>query len=183
MIWTLDAISFSIHSMRNIVSLIFFALTLFLCGAASLEAASWNNIEPFKSRRDDVKQALGTPLTKGDDAAATPDGTMRFKINGGTVTITFVTAKLIHARNLSPDVEGTVFQIALQHDNASDTPATLGLTNNGDYKLADRQGVSVYTNAKKGIIYTFVNGKLKTSWYNPSAQQLARAVVARAKKK
>ncbi len=133
--------------------------------------ASWNNIEPFKTRRADVRQQLGTPVTE-------PSGegeTLRFKIPGATVTVAFVSDRLIAARGLAPSLKGTVSQLAVQHDNSAETPQTLKLTDNENFTLEDRQGVAVYTNTKEGIIYTFVNGKLTTTWYNPTAEQLVRA--------
>lgn len=134
-------------------------------------AASWKNIDFFKSRRADVRQALGAPI--GDPPGEAER--LRFKIPGALVTVAFVSERFIAARKLMPELKGTVSQIAIQHENSADTPETLKLINNDDFTREDRQGVAVFTNSKDGVIYTFVNGKLATTWYNPSAEQLVRA--------
>ena len=138
------------------------------------EAATWNNIEPFKSRRADVERILGKPVQN----ALGEDGTLRFRVAGGTVTVAFVTAKFVAAKRLQPELEGTVLQIVLQHDRATDTPESLGLANKSDFAREDgKDGVVVYRNLKDGVIYTFVGGQLKTTRYSPPAEQLARAQV------
>lgn len=134
-------------------------------------AASWNNIEPLKSRRADVRQALGAPI---EDTAGEAE-TLRFKVPGATVTVGFVSDRTIAARKLEADLKGTVLQVAVQHENSTETPETLKLVNNDSFTREDRQGVAVFTNTKDGVIYTFVNGKLTTTWYNPSSEQLVRA--------
>ena len=134
-------------------------------------AASWNKIEPLKSRRADVERVLGKPLADrlGDD------GTLQFKVAGGTVTVAFVTAKFVANKKLSPELEGTVLEVVLQHENASDTPESIGLPGKSGFKRDDVHGGTIYSNLKDGITYTFFNGKLKTTRYAPSASQLARA--------
>ncbi|HVG39729.1 MAG TPA: hypothetical protein VM870_10600 [Pyrinomonadaceae bacterium] len=151
-----------------------------LCGALgdAVRAASWNNIEPLKSRREDVERSLGKPIA----SEASEGDALRFKVNGGTVIITFVTPKFIAAKKLAPEYEGTVLQIALQHDGASATAEALNLSKDDEFTSQTQQNVTVYTNARKGLIYTFVDGKLKTSWFNASAEQLARASRERAKR-
>lgn len=135
-------------------------------------AASWNNIEPLKSRRADVRQALGSPI---EDTVGEAEP-LRFKVPGAMVTVGFVSERTIAARKLDSNLKGTVLQVAVQHENSAETPETLKLVNNDDFTREDRQGVTVFTNVKDGVIYTFVNGKLTTTWYNPSAEQLVRAL-------
>lgn len=144
------------------------ALTVFTLPSS---AASWNKIEPLKSRREDVRQALGTPLEGAEEGT----DNLRFKTGGMTVSVSFVTPRLIAARKFDPDLDGTVLSIAVQHENSAETPETLKLTAGGEFKREDKQEVSLFTNAKEGLLYTFVGGKLKTTWYNPTAEQLARA--------
>ena len=151
---------------------VIFAALLILPGQIS-KAASWSTIEPLKSRRADVKRALGRPLQ--DQQGET--GTLRFKVAGGTVTVAFVTARFVTAHKLAPELEGTVLQVILQHDHATDTPESLKLLKNSSFQKEDKQGVTVFRNLKDGIAYTFINGKLKTSRYSPSAEQFARAQV------
>jgi hypothetical protein len=158
------------RSLSLSLAALFFACLL-LTDVNPARAASWGNLEPLKSRRADVERELGPPLA----VETHEDGALRFKVNGGTVVISFVTPKFIAAKKLSPEYEGTILQILLQHEGASDTPESLKLTKDSDFVVQSRQNVATYTNARKGLIYTFVNGKLKTSWYNASAEQLARA--------
>jgi hypothetical protein len=146
----------------------FAALLIF---AQSAGAASWNNIEPLKSRRADVERALGRPLRDQPGQ----EGTLQFKVAGGTVTIAFVTARFVANKKLARDVEGTVLQIILQHDNSNDTPESLGLPGKRGFEREERQGAVIYSNLKDGILYTFYNGKLKTTRYTPSSEQLGRA--------
>ncbi len=144
------------------------ASMLFASGAA--RAASWKGLEPFVSRRADVEKALGAPVA---DRMA-EDGSLKFNVSGGTVTVFFVTAKFVATKHLAPKLEGTVLQIVLSHDNASDTPQSLNLVNNKGYKLTSHDSVEVYMDEKEGISYTFVGGHLKTTRYAYSEQQLAR---------
>ena len=91
------------------------------------------------------------------------------------VTVAFVTARFVANKKLSRDLEGTVLQIILQHDNSNDTPESLGLKDKRGFEREERQGATVYSNMKEGIIYTFYGGKLKTTRYTPSSEQLGRA--------
>lgn len=147
----------------------FAALLIFVQATAS--ATPWNNIEPLKSRRADVERALGRPLRDQPGG----EGTLQFKVMGGTVTVAFVSARFVANKKLSRDVEGTVLQIILQHDNSNDTPESLGLPDKRGFEREQRQGATIYSNLKEGIIYTFFDGKLKTTRYMPSAEQLGLA--------
>jgi hypothetical protein len=135
-------------------------------------AVSWNSIEPLKSRRADVERVLGKPIAE----KLGENGTLHFKVAGGTVTVAFIDARFVATKKLFPELEGTVRQIVLQHDNASDTPESLGLTTNSNFKHDEGSGgVTKYSNLKDGIVYTFVGGKLKTTYFTPSSTQWAHA--------
>ena len=135
------------------------------------QAATWNGIEPFKSKRADVERALGKPVEASPDAS----GSLRFNVQGGTVQVQFVDAKFVASKKLSPDTVGTVLQIVLQHDRASDTPESLKLTDNKDFEREARGNVTVFRNNKEGVYYTFIDGRLKTTRYAASAEQIAHA--------
>jgi len=139
--------------------------------AQTASATAWNNIEPLKSRRADVERALGRPLRDQPGE----EGTLQFKVMGGTVTIAFVSARFVANKKLSRDLEGTVLQIILQHDNSNDTPESLDLPGKRGFEREERQGALIYSNQREGIIYTFYGGKLKTTRYTPSSEQLGRA--------
>ncbi|MBA2339312.1 MAG: hypothetical protein H0V88_02870 [Pyrinomonadaceae bacterium] len=157
---------------RFMVSAALFCLLSLSAGQGSaLLAASWSNIEPLRSRRADVERQLGRPLA--DQPGET--GTLRFRVVGGTVTVSFVTAKFVQTKKLDPALEGTVLTIVLQHENASDTPESLNLTNDSKFAREAKGDVVGYTNARDGLAYTFIGGKLKTSYYAASAAQLSRA--------
>ena len=147
------------------------SLVALLTFAQSASATSWNNIEPLKSRRADVERVLGRPLRDQPGA----EGTLQFTVLGGTVTVAFVTARFVANKKLSRDIEGTVLQIILQHDNSNDTPESLGLRDKRGFEREERQGATIYSNLKEGIIYTFYGGRLKTTRYTPSSEQLGRA--------
>ena len=132
-------------------------------------AASWNGIEPFKSRRADVERILGTPTGEG------PNGTLRFNVGGGSATVTFVDQKFIASKKLRPELVGTVLEIVLQHESSSDTPESMGLTKNRAFDHDDSQGVSVFRDLKEGTILTFFSGKLRTTRYTFSTNQFSRA--------
>jgi hypothetical protein len=146
------------------------AVASLLVSAAGARAATWKGIEPFVSRRADVERALGAPVA---DRMA-QDGSLKFNVSGGSVAVFFVTAKFVETKHLSPKLEGTVLEIVLSHDNATDTPQTMNLVKNSAYKLTSGPSVEVYMNEKEGISYTFVGGHLKTTRYSYSEQQLAR---------
>ncbi|HEY0078220.1 MAG TPA: hypothetical protein VGB73_06210 [Pyrinomonadaceae bacterium] len=139
----------------------------------SVRAEVWNSIEPLKSRRADVERVLGKPLE--DKAGET--GTLRFKVAGGTVQVSFVNARFVTTKKLSPELEGTVLQVVLQHERATDTPESLGLINNSNFQREEKQNVVQFRNLKDGIAYTFIEGKLKTTWYSPASEQLLRARI------
>ena len=133
----------------------------------ALQAAEWHNLTPLKSRRADVERELGKPLE-----ADTASGALNFKVAGGVVTVTFVTAKFAQTKKLSPAAEGTVLLIVLQHENSSDTPESMNLVNKSGFTREEKGVMNVYTNQKDGITYTFFNGRLKTTRYAPAADQL-----------
>lgn len=140
---------------------------LFVSGQTA-QAAEWHGLTPLKSRRADVERELGQPLSAG-----TASGALNFKVAGGMVTVTFVTAKFAQTKKLSPDVEGTVLLIVLQHENSSDTPESINVINKSGFTREEKGVMAVYTNQKDGLTYTFFNGRLKTTRYAPAADQLA----------
>jgi hypothetical protein len=146
------------------------AVASLLLSAAGARAASWKGLEPFVSKRADVERVLGVPVS---DRLA-EDGTMRFKVSGGSVTIFFVTPKFVATKRLSPALEGTVLQIVLSHDNATDTPESMNLVKNSAFKHDAKGEVEVYMDEKEGLSYTFVGSHLKTTRYAYSERQLAR---------
>src|SRR5205823_7125103 len=78
-------------------------------------AASWNGIEPLKSRREDVLKILGKPSTEN------ASGGLEFSVAGGTALIVFVDQKFVSNKKLHADLVGTVLEIVLQHDHSTDT--------------------------------------------------------------
>jgi hypothetical protein len=161
---------FRSRSRRVALSAVTAVLSLIIL-SQSAKAESWNGIEPLKSRRADVERILGKPIMDQPGE----DGTLHFKVAGGSVTIAFVSARFVKTKKLSPELEGTVLQIVLQHDKSSDTPETMNITGNSRFERQDTQGGSIFRNQKDGIVYTFFDGKLKTTRYTPSATQLGRA--------
>ena len=161
--------NFSRAKARSVVAVLA-AVVVVLLSAGGARAASWKGIEPFVSKRADVERALGAPVV---DRLA-EDGTLRFNVSGGSVTVFFVTPKFVATKRLSPKLEGTVLQIVLSHDNATDTPESMNLVKNSAFKRDAKGEVEVYTNEKDGIVYTFVSSRLKTTRYAYSEQQLAR---------
>ena len=140
-----------------------------LAAGQPVEAAEWHSLVPLKSRRADVERELGKPLM-AEGAGET--GALNFKVAGGIVTVTFVNAKFVQTKKLSPEMEGTVLLIVLQHENSSDTPESVGLVNKSGFTREEKGVMAVYTNQKDGITYTFFNGRLKTTRYAPSTDQL-----------
>jgi hypothetical protein len=167
-----NPILFSFH-VRRVMAAIFVVFAALLI-SAPVKAAPWGGIEPLKSRRADVERLLGKPLRDQPGS----NGTLHFKVSGGVVTIVFVDARFVATKKLFPEMEGTVRQIVLQHENASETPESLNIASNSDFERQEAQGTVVYRNLKEGIVYTFIGGKLKTSYFTPSAEQWAKAQKA-----
>ena len=142
-----------------------------LLAATGARASSWGEIEPLKSRRADVERVLGKPLE--DKPGQT--GTLRFKVQGGTVTVAFVDARFVTAHKLSPAVEGTVRQVVLQHDSSTDTPETMKLASNSAFERDPQGNAVIFRNLRDGISYTFIEGRLRTTYYNASSDQFRRA--------
>ena len=134
-----------------------------------VRAGSWQGLEPFKSRRGDVLQALGKPLSDPFG------GPLTFKILGGAASVSFVDANFVRAKKLQPELEGTVLQIILQHENSSDTPDSMGLLKNRAFTREETKNALIFRNLKEGVVYTFLNGKLKTTRYTFSENQISRA--------
>src|ERR1041384_5815509 len=141
-------------ALRRLRALVVYAALLLTC-YVSATAAAWHNIEPLKSRRagggggrgrrarrGDVERELGKPLTDAPGAG----GALHFKVAGGMVTVTFVSAKFVATKKLAPEYEGAVLEVVLQHDNAPDTPDSLKLTTNSDFDHDSNGGVDVYRN-------------------------------------
>ena len=137
--------------------------------ASAVRAASWQGLEPFKSRRSDVLQALGKPLSDPFG------GPLTFKILGGTASVSFVDANFVRTKKLQPELEGTVLQIILQHESSSDTPESMGLLKNREFTREETKNALIFRNLKEGVVYTFLNGKLKTTRYTFSENQISRA--------
>lgn len=154
-----------------VVAIALMAASLVIFQPPVANAAAWNGIEPLKSRRADVERVLGKPL---EDVPG-QTGTLRFKVAGGVVKVSFVTAKFIATKKLLPELEGTVLQVVLQHERPTDTPQSLGITSNSKFEVETKDSVAVYRNLKDGIVYTFVGGKLKTTYFTPSSAQWSRA--------
>ena len=142
---------------------------LLLLVSSEATAASWQGIEPLKSRRADVEQILGKSIS------VNPSGPLLFKVLGGTVSVSFVDANFVRTKKLQPELEGTVLQIILQHENSSDTPESLKLLKNRDFDREDAKNAVIFRNLKDGIVYTFILGNLKTTRYTFSENQIGRA--------
>jgi hypothetical protein len=137
--------------------------------ATDVRAASWNGIEPFKSRSDDVLKILGKPVSES------PDGILRFNVSGGSVQVSFVNERFVTAKRLRPELAGTVLEIVLQHEHSSDTPESMNLLKNRDFIRDDVRNILIFRNIKAGIVYTFIDGTLKTTRYTFADGQLGRA--------
>jgi len=131
-------------------------------------AASWNGIEPFKSRRDDVVKVLGKPIGESSE------GALRFAVSGGTVLVSFVSEKFVSNKKLRSELAGTVLEIVLQHEHSSDSPESMTLLKNKEFVRDEIQNASIFRSNKSGIVYTFVDGKLRTTRFTFSEAQLAR---------
>ncbi len=137
--------------------------------ATDVRAASWNGIEPFKSRSDDVLKILGKPVSES------PDGILRFNVSGGSVQVSFVNERFVTAKRLRPELAGTVLEIVLQHEHSSDTPESMNLLKNRDFIRDNVRNILIFRNIKAGIVYTFIDGTLKTTRYTFADGQLGRA--------
>ena len=144
-------------------------LALTLIGTQTAFAASWNGIEPFKSNRGDVIKILGQPIGESTD------GVLRFNVMGGSVQVSFVSDNFMKAKKLRPELVGTVLEIVLQHEKSSDTPVTMKLMDNKAFVREETKTTTIFRNAKDGIIYTFMNDKLKSTRYTFADSQLSRA--------
>lgn len=132
-------------------------------------SAPWGGIEPFKSRRVDVVKILGEP------AGESPDGVLRFNVMGGSVQVNFVSEKFASAKKLRPDLVGTVLEIVLQHDHATETPESLKLVSNKAFTRDETESSVIFRNLKDGLVYTFMHGTLRTTRYTFADDQLAKA--------
>ena len=147
---------------------------LFVANVHAVGAASWKGIEPLKSRRADVERVLGMAVRE-----SASDGALHFDVAGGRVTVFFLSAKTVAVKKMSPDLEGTVLQIALQHDAAADTPDSLGLDKDKKFEREAKGDVLFYNNQRDGLAYIFIGGKLRTTRYSAPAEELAKTFKKR----
>ena len=147
------------------------AVSLLACAglATDVRAAPWNGLEPLKTRRDDVLKIMGQPVSESSD------GVLRFNVSGGSVQVSFVNERFVNAKKLRPELAGTVLEIVLQHEHSSDTAESMKLTGNRDFIRDDERNISVFRNLKDGLVYTFIDGTLKTTRYTFADTQLGRA--------
>ena len=157
-----------VSSIQSALAVLAAALAVIVLASQEARAATWKGLEPFVSKRADVERVLGRPTA---DRVA-QDGTLRFELPQGAVTISFVTPKFIAARKLSPALEGTVLLMVVQHAASTDTPESLNLVKNPDYEVVASGPTQVYINPKDGIYYSFVESRLKTTRYSYSEEQL-----------
>jgi hypothetical protein len=153
-------------------SLIAFLAFFVFAGAGCVgtaRGATWNRIEPLKSRRADVVQIMGQPVSES------PEGILRFNVSGGSVQVNFVDEKFVTVKKLKPELVGTVLQIILQHEHSSDTPESMKLLKNRQFVSENIHGVSIFRNTKDGIVYSFIDGTLKTTRYTFADGQLLHA--------
>lgn len=157
---------------RRVIATIILAIAATFIFSEFAGAASWSGIEPLKSRRADVERILGKPV---DDKPGN-NGTLQFNVAGGVVTVAFVDARFVAAKKLQPELEGTVRQVLLQHTNSNETPESLNIVNNSNFERQDATGgMLIYRNLKEGIAYTFLNGKLKHTYFTPSQEEWTKA--------
>jgi len=145
---------------------VFLAYTGFVREA---RAASWQGIEPFKTPRAEVLRILGTPISES------ADGVLRFSVSGGSVQVSFVNEKFVTAKKLRPELAGTVLEIVLQHEHSSETPESMNLAKNKEFVRDVARAIVIFRNIKAGIVYTFIDGRLKTTRYTFADSQLSRA--------
>ena len=148
---------------------VFFSVLTFVGCTTQVRAASWNGIEPFKTRRDEVLKILGKPVSES------PEGALRFVVNGGSVQISFVNERFVTTKKLRPELAGSVLEIVLQHEHSSDTADSMKLLTNRAFVRDDMRNISTFRNIKDGIVYTFIDGSLKTTRYTFADGQLGRA--------
>lgn len=159
------------HARRAVATCVV-SFAAFLLFSQSGFAGNWNGIEPLKSRRADVERILGQPIK----AQPGQNGTLHFNVAGGNVTVAFVNAKFVEAKRLQPELEGTVLQVVLQHENSSDTPESMGLIEKSAFKREEGPDrVTKFSNLDDGIVYTFIGGRLKTTYFTPSKDQWSKA--------
>ena len=137
--------------------------------ATDVGAASWNGIEPLKTTRDQVLKIMGPPVSESTD------GVLRFNVSGGSVQISFVNEKFVVNKKLRPELAGAVLEIVLQHEHSSDTAESMKLSKNRDFIRDDARNISVFRNIKDGVVYTFMDGRLRTTRYTFADSQLSRA--------
>lgn len=150
------------------------AFPIFILAAGFLIAdvygTAWGGIEPLKSRRADVERLLGKPI---DDVGE--EGALRFKAQGGLVTVAFVDSKFVQSKKLGPEYAGTVRQVVLQHDNSSITPESMDLRHKSRFERQEVPNGEIFRDLRDGLVYTFIGGRLKTTYYTPSEEQWSRA--------
>ena len=67
-----------------------------------------------------------------------------------------------------------VLEIILQHEHSSDTPESMSLLKNKEFVRDEVQNASIFRSNKSGMVYTFVDGKLRTTRFTFSEAQLAK---------
>lgn len=159
-------------TVQHRASLVALSLLVLLAGITltrDATAAAWHGIEPFKTRRAEVLQILGTPISESGD------GHLRFSVSGGSVQVSFVDEKFVTAKKLRPELAGTVLEIVLQHEHSSETAESMNLLKNKAFVRDEMPNMVIFRNIKDGILYTFMDARLKTTRYTFADSQLVWA--------
>src|ERR1700730_8241778 len=156
------------HRTSLVTASLLFVVLACTCLNTDASAASWQGIEPFKTHRADVLQILGTPISES------ADGVLRFSVSGGSVQISFVNEKFVTAKKLRPELAGTVLEIVLQHEHSSETAESMKLPKNKSFVRDEARSIVIFRNIKDGIVYTFIDGRLKTTRYTFAESQVSR---------
>ena len=132
-------------------------------------------LAPALGQQTDVLDLLTQLVDKSLVLVGETEGMLRYKVSGGSIQISFVDEKFVASKKLRPELAGTVLEIVLQHEHSSDTAESMKLLKNRDFIRDDVRNITVYRNIKDGVVYTFIDGTLKTTRHTFADSQLGRA--------
>jgi hypothetical protein len=152
-------------------------LTLFVPSqmARSTPAAknSWRGITPLRSSAEDVARTLGTEPGAADAMLSGP-----FKVEGGEVTFSYLTASLAKIYRAPRSMVGKVFSIYFK-PNDQMTRGDLMLTGGFKRCVEERDRVFYYFVSDAGVAYRLLRDgdRVETIIYQPSRGDVRHLAV------
>ena len=134
---------------------------------------SWRGITPLRSSAEDVARAIGTEPESGDVMSSGP-----YKVEGGEVTFSYLTASLAKIYRAPRSMVGKVFTIYFKPGDSM-TRGELTLTTGFKRCVEERDRIFYYFVSDAGVAYRLLRDgdRVETIIYQPSRVEVRSLAV------